>query len=47
VKTGDTDEQDDKQVDDWGSDFRCGDKRILGSVVKMTKTEWCRRGLWH
>jgi len=24
VKTGDTDEQDDKQVADGGSDFRCG-----------------------
>jgi len=41
------DDQDDEQVDDWGSEFRCGDKRMVGSVVKMTKTEWCRRGLWQ
>jgi len=45
VKTGDTDEQDDEQVADGGSEFRCGDKRILGSVVQITKTEWCRRRL--
>jgi len=42
VKTGDTDDVNDEQVDDWGSEFRCGDKRMLGSVVTMTKTEWCR-----
>jgi len=43
-----TDDQADEQVDDWGSEFRCGDnKRMLGSVVKMTKTEWCRRRLWQ
>jgi len=46
VKTGDTDDENDEQVDDWGNEFRCGDKRMLGSVVKMTKTEWCRRRLW-
>jgi len=40
VMTGD---RDDEQVDDWESEFRCGDKRMLGSVVKMTKTEWCRQ----
>jgi len=45
VKTGDTDDNHDEQVDDRGSEFRCGDKRMLGSVAKMTKTEWCRRGL--
>jgi len=37
VETGDTDEHDDQQVDDCGSEFRCGDKRILGSVVQMTR----------
>jgi hypothetical protein len=42
VKTGDTDDDNDEQVYDSGSEFRCGDKRMLGSVVKMTKTEWCR-----
>jgi len=47
VKTGDTDDENNEQVDDWGSEFRCGDKRMLGSVVKMTKTEWCRRRLWQ
>jgi len=47
VKTGDTDDNDAEQVDDWGSEKnRCGDKRILGSVVK-TKTDRCRRGLWQ
>jgi len=34
VRTGDTDDNDDEQVGDWGSEYRCGDKRILGSVVK-------------
>jgi len=47
VKTSDTDEQDDELVADWGSEFRCGDKRILGIVVQKTKTDWCRRGLWQ
>jgi len=45
VRTGDTDDND-EQVDDWGSEYRCGDKRILGSVVK-TKTDRCRWGLWQ
>jgi len=45
VMTGDPDDQDDEQVDDWGSEFRCGEKRMLGSVVKMTKTEWSRQTL--
>jgi len=44
VKTGDTDEQDEEQVADEGvSSARYGDKRILGRVVQMTKTDWCRR----
>jgi len=42
-----TDDNHDEQVDDWGSEFRCGDKMMLGSVVKMTKTEWWKRRLWH
>jgi len=44
VKTGDTDDNDAEQVDDCGSENRCGNKRILGSVVK-TKTDRCRRRL--
>jgi len=47
VKTGDTDDENDEQVDDWGSEFRCGGKMMLGNVVKTTKTEWCRRRLWQ
>jgi len=34
VKIGDSDDKDDEQVDDWGTEIRCGNKRILGSVVK-------------
>jgi len=45
--TGETDDEDDQQVDDCGSEFRWGDKRILGSVVKKTQTELCRWRLWH
>jgi len=33
--------QDEEQVADEG--VRSGDKRILGSVVQMMKTDWCRR----
>jgi len=30
VRTGDTDDNDDEQVDDWGSEFRSGDKKDSG-----------------
>jgi len=36
-KTDDTDDEDDVQLGDCGSEFRSGDKRILGSVVLMTR----------
>jgi len=41
VNTGDTDDEDEKQVGNWGSEFRCGDKEDSGKcsedrMVQMT-----------
>jgi len=41
VKTGDADE-DDERVGDWGSEFRCGNKKDAGKFSAETRTDWCR-----